>query len=241
MCGIFAIAPAPGSTLHLGRMTRAGLKALLPRGHHATGAAWQRADQSVWYAKAGQPADVWAPTLRLSRDAGNVLGHVRYATTGSPRDNRNNHPVVRPGIVLIHNGTVANPELLYAMAGATALAEVDTDAVAAALADAKPSEIVPRLAAIEGSAALAWLHPEDPTLHVARLSGRPLLEAHWPDGSRVYASTLECLARMSVAARVSPDVVINVPVGTYLAVRDGKEVVRRRVPVDEPRLFSVGA
>ena len=39
-----------------------------------------------------------------------VLGHVRWATHGNPKDNRNNHPHVCSGgrYFLVHNGVISN-------------------------------------------------------------------------------------------------------------------------------------
>lgn len=68
-----------------------------------------------------------------------LIGHARMATSGSWQDDRNNQPLQRDGIALIHNGVIANPEELWQRHPdpASRAAEVDTEALLALLADGR--------------------------------------------------------------------------------------------------------
>lgn len=68
-----------------------------------------------------------------------LIGHARMATSGSWSEDRNNQPLSRDGIALIHNGVLANAEDLWIRHGNTAsrTAEVDSEALLAVLADAR--------------------------------------------------------------------------------------------------------
>jgi glucosamine 6-phosphate synthetase-like amidotransferase/phosphosugar isomerase protein len=232
MCGIAAISPAPGSNLPLTAMSRAALVSLEQRGYDATGAAWQLPDGEVEYVKAPVTASLYARRVVVPTEATGVILHTRWATQGDPARDENNHPVVRPGIVLVHNGIVRNTDLLYLVSNQHARAEVDTDAVAALLGTAKGREVAQRLSLIEGDAALAWfLVGQNPLLHVARVVGRPLVTARWLDGTRAYASTRSTLIAMARAAREFPSsAMTDVREGTYLRVRGGRVTRRDHVP-----------
>lgn len=232
MCGIAAISPAPGTSLPLTAMSRAALISLEPRGYDATGAAWQLPDGEVDYVKADITASLYARRVVVPQEATGIILHTRWATQGDPARDENNHPVIRPGIVLVHNGIVRNTDLLYLIAGQHARAEVDTDAVAALLGTARPREVAQRLSVIEGDAALAWfLVGHQPQLHVARVVGRPLVTARWADGTRAYASTRSTLIAMARAAREFPaSALTDIREGTYLRVRGGRVTRRDHVP-----------
>jgi glutamine phosphoribosylpyrophosphate amidotransferase len=86
------------------------------RGPHATGVAWLRADGSCGIEKAPLPAGSFVRSRGYERWCRSVageftllMGHTRYPTQGSHRDNRNNQPLVertRAGVLLTHNGHI---------------------------------------------------------------------------------------------------------------------------------------
>ena len=68
---------------------------------------------------------------RVTKRTVAVIGHTRAATQGSPKYNRNNHPLIDDKIALVHNGIIWNSMSLDAKYGA--LAEVDSAGLLAAV------------------------------------------------------------------------------------------------------------
>lgn len=68
-----------------------------------------------------------------------LIGHARMATSGSWAEDRNNQPLLRDRLALIHNGVIANPEQLWQRHPDpdSRTAEVDTEALLALLADGR--------------------------------------------------------------------------------------------------------
>lgn len=82
------------------------------RGFHATGFYYTDIDNNVGYYKLGLASTTFTH-LQPWKNLKNIpikgfIGHTRYTTTGSSRNNTNNHPFVSPteNIALVHNGTL---------------------------------------------------------------------------------------------------------------------------------------
>ena len=72
--------------------------------------------------------------VQLDDDARWVIGHVRYATNGSPSYPGNNHPLEHGDIMGVHNGRVHNfIDILKETGRTDDLAEVDSEAIFAAV------------------------------------------------------------------------------------------------------------
>jgi len=107
MCGIFGFITRAGEGPEIARLRRLAL-ITQTRGEHAFGLAWLNSDGAIQTFKRPGPAQACLDELDRCRDAIIVVGHCRYATHGSPQDNRNNHPHASGGGQLIHNGVVHN-------------------------------------------------------------------------------------------------------------------------------------
>jgi amidophosphoribosyltransferase len=107
MCGIFGYITTEGRGPDLG-LLRHLAKVTETRGGHAFGLAWVNADGAVQTFKAPGPASEHLDELERCRDAVVLAGHCRWATHGSPEDNRNNHPHAAGTGFLVHNGVVEN-------------------------------------------------------------------------------------------------------------------------------------
>lgn len=105
MCGIFGFIAKDGAGPELTRLRRLALVTEL-RGEHAFGLAWLDADGALQTFKCPAAARDCLGALDRCRDARIVIGHCRYATHGSPADNRNNHPHPAGRGQLVHNGIV---------------------------------------------------------------------------------------------------------------------------------------
>lgn len=224
MCGIGGLSLSPtDSKTNARRAAEALLMGIASRGRHATGAAWYDPERDeVALTKLAIPAARFIPArAHLFPDSTSaMLLHTRYATHGSVEVRGNNHPVQHGAILGTHNGVLRNPQELYRAAGRTARHEVDSEAVMALLdAGGHPAEVLPQ---VRGDAALAWIDLRDPaTLHLARVTGRPLCIAQTAGGSLLYASTAQAIRDAARACRVSLAYEHEVAEGTYLKVIDG--------------------
>lgn len=238
MCGIAFISPAPDSHLPTRALTRHLLHSLADRGRHASGVAWKRPDGVTLYRKmSGHPvrlaAHLAARTGTKSLDgAAAVLVHTRHATVGPPDVTENNHPIVRPGVAMVHNGHVRNTAELYRIARAPRLAEVDSDALAALIETAPSSaKLADRFARVQGLAAVAWLEVDDDktnaaAIYAARIDTRPLVIAETTRGDLIGASTLWAIES---AARIAGVTVAGhhvVPEGRMYLIDAGQIVDR---------------
>ncbi|NLF29473.1 MAG: hypothetical protein GX591_01145 [Planctomycetes bacterium] len=111
MCGVFGFITSDGHGPEIARLRRLAL-VTQSRGAHAFGLAWLDADGEIQTFKQPGPASRYLDELNRCRDAVVMIGHCRYATHGSPRDNRNNHPHVAGAGVIVHNGVIHNHQQL---------------------------------------------------------------------------------------------------------------------------------
>ena len=228
MCGIagFNIADGDVGKIDAQRLARMLLLEIQARGRHATGAAWIRRDRdtgemNVWYAKRPGPATAFMPVIdNVPRACRNVVLHTRYATQGSPKIEANNHPIVVPGVVGVHNGHISNDDEIIAAYGGERTGEVDSEAAFRLIAGS--ADTLAELPRLQGRVALGWIKVDAPrTLHLARLTGSPLAIGQTAEGSTVFASTRELLSTGCRLAGVTLDFVTEVDEMTYLRVQKG--------------------
>lgn len=107
MCGVFGYISAAGEGPDLSILRRLAL-VTATRGMHAFGLAWLDAGGRIETWKQPGPAARHLDQLDQCGCAVVMIGHCRYATHGSPRDNRNNHPHVAGAGYIVHNGIINN-------------------------------------------------------------------------------------------------------------------------------------
>lgn len=236
MCGIAGFSRKFPSSIADGRkLGRELAYAIESRGQDATGFGWF-AGETPMYWKAPGSAYTQARLAPLPLHLRTLIVHTRAATLGSPKVNDNNHPVVAPGIVLVHNGMIYNDDDLIDSVGHVRVGEVDSEALAALLSlgarELGAEHPVDLLTEVEGSAAIAWLDSDGPEhLHLARLSERPLAIGYTRRGDLLFASTPVALKRCATFLKVELRSVETIPEGTYLEVTGGKVIDRRRFKV----------
>lgn len=93
-----------------------------------------------------------------------ILAHSRLVTNGTAAEDKNNQPVMRDEVVVVHNGIIVNADTLWqANADLTRSAQVDTEIAAAFLAKQMRSSPDALTATkhfyeiIQGSASIAWI------------------------------------------------------------------------------------
>lgn len=126
MCGIFGFVTRQGEGPEIARLRRLAL-ITQTRGEHAFGLAWLNADGRIETFKRPGAAQHYLDELERCRDAIIVVGHCRYATHGSPADNRNNHPHPVGSGQFVHNGVVHNHEDLVERYGLRPQTQCDSE------------------------------------------------------------------------------------------------------------------
>ena len=241
MCGIAGFSLHPNHRVDSRRLAKELLLEIVARGHHATGMAWTDNDGEVYYHKQPMPAERYIREYMdvLPSDARTVILHTRYATKGSPRIEENNHPIMRPGIVGVHNGVIHNDDEIFSLVGSERYGQVDSEAAFTLLADTElhPTEAITFL---EGRVALSWIETSDPRwLHVARYKDSPLAIAQTKIGSFVFASTLPMLKQASARAGLALSTIEAIPEGWYLRVRNGRIHDALPIGLDPAELLKV--
>jgi glucosamine--fructose-6-phosphate aminotransferase (isomerizing) len=191
MCGIFGVLAGPDAALApatQGLLVRTLLRHSQQRGRDASGLASLDAAGGIEiFKRALSPErllrlpdyDAFMAHSAVAAKAVCVIGHARMATSGSWSEDRNNQPLSRGGLALIHNGVLANAEDLWASLGkpASRTAEVDSEALLALLADTRVTggglEGATRHAfgRLEGSASIAAICAAERKLLLATNTG----------------------------------------------------------------------
>lgn len=181
MCGIFGLigtqtTDLPSWAARLFRLSES-------RGKEAAGAAI-RQDDLISVHKAGITASamIASPEYRtllsgLKPGPATLIGHSRLVTNGIQAVPGNNQPVVRDGLVVIHNGIIVNDKALWTRHGLSPSTGVDTEVFAALVGEARragrtlPEAVAAAFAEIEGTAAIALMAEDDCRLVLATNNG----------------------------------------------------------------------
>ncbi|MBI3443809.1 MAG: hypothetical protein HY055_00185, partial [Magnetospirillum sp.] len=189
MCGIFGIIASPQAG-----MTRALLEAQAERlfllsesrGKEAAGLALLadntiRVHKEAIAASAMMKGAAYRALFATLAEAGGIvalIGHSRLVTNGMQAVPANNQPVIKDGLVGIHNGIIVNDRALWARHPALVRdTEVDTEVLLALIAERRrqgltlPQAVGESFAEIEGTAAIALLAEDDGRLVLATNNG----------------------------------------------------------------------
>lgn len=138
MCGIagyFITDPSMVSAQGLWSLSRCLLTGIQSRGRDAAGYAYIREDGNTNFAKSPVEAKDFLKIpghllFELPKQMPtNLLLHARFATTGEPSNNQNNHPLYSKisGLCMIHNGWFVNDGTVKEQFSLKPDAEVDTE------------------------------------------------------------------------------------------------------------------
>lgn len=211
MCGIagFSLSDDDRKVINSNTLAAELLLGIEPRGRDASGACWTTNTNTLMVQKAPKTASDLVNSLSVWRKAPAAILHTRAWTQGPASNNLNNHPIRVANIVGVHNGMVENDYEVFDTLGIKRQAEVDSEAIFAALAfgpTAHPTKDRERLPGcrdayealeyIEAGMAIAWMYDEKPdTLYLAKGDSNPLIMVQTPGGSLVFASTESAIKR----------------------------------------------
>lgn len=181
MCGIFGLIGAPAAELkpQADRLFRLSES----RGKEAAGLAIREGTRiQVHKAAISASAMIASPDYaallsQVTGDRATLIGHSRLVTNGMQAVPSNNQPVVRDGLVVIHNGIIVNDKALWPRHGLMPSTEVDTEVLAALVARHRrdgrslAQAAGAAFAEIEGTAAIALLAEDDSRLLLATNNG----------------------------------------------------------------------
>jgi glucosamine--fructose-6-phosphate aminotransferase (isomerizing) len=174
MCGIFGFISTDGRGPDIDRLKHLAL-VTESRGRHAWGMAWLKYGKVETF-KTPRPASLTLWSLDCVRSCEMMIAHCRYATHGSPQDNRNNHPHPAGKGWLVHNGVVQNYRTLVADQGLAPNSECDSEVIGLLMARGGGSlgrRVIRTLGLVTGDHALLGIWTNPARLLVAR-RGRPL-------------------------------------------------------------------
>ena len=200
ICGIagFSLSELDQGKVNSKRLGRSLLLDIEHRGHDATGFAFTDSNGDIQVHKSDDQASVFIRKgkLCLPKKSGVAIFHTRAATQGDPTNPANNHPIRQGNFVGVHNGMIWNDDSIFRNLNGDNLriGEVDSEAIWAAM---MYGEVEPKkaLEIVEGSAAVAWLHADDPyVLNLARANDSPLYLGLTDSGSAIFASTARAIS-----------------------------------------------
>jgi len=179
------------------------LSAAQVRGAHASGMAIVDRDGAYLIHKRPMAAKVMVRTKEfneavdlIDKSTGAVICHTRYATQGSPKVNRNNHPIRTGTVIGTHNGWVSNDDELFAKYDLKRFAEVDSEVLFRMIEKSETPETFfdDMLKNVSGKVSMVWADVEKPE-YVYIFKGNNPLEMVYIRrlGIIAYASTWEIL------------------------------------------------
>jgi|SRR5882672_2564098 len=153
------------------------------RGNHATGIAVEN-NGDIHVCKKDVPA--WSFTAsdefkgfvgeHLNDGTNTVLLHTRAATKGAPYKNENNHPMYAGETAVVHNGGIRNDDFIFRNLSLKRSCETDSDIIRAILdKEGLTRKGVRELEKLDGSMAIAAVHPDAPEYVLLARSGNPLI------------------------------------------------------------------
>lgn len=219
MCGIFGVvAPQPAQPQDLGLLAEHAQQ----RGRDSSGLVVARSD-GYHVDRADYAITQLLRDVRVGKTS-MIMGHSRLITNGLS----DNQPVVRDGIIVIHNGIVANHEEIWSTISRDRTLIVDTEVIAALAAEVLDAggtvdDIPARvLGACKGVVACALAIPRLGKLVLFSNNGS--LYIGKKDGGIRFASESFPLkeANCSDVRQVLDPVVVDIPLAEAVQVKDRK-------------------
>jgi glucosamine 6-phosphate synthetase-like amidotransferase/phosphosugar isomerase protein len=226
LCGIAGYSLGLDSRVERTVAARALLAGIAERGADAVGYAFRSQASEVTLHKQRSGATALLDRIRVPEEATQLLVHVRDYTKGHPSLAANNHPIRHGAVIGVHNGIIANDDVLFdehGIARAEPGMTVDSEIIFA-LAEQSRGRTAQALQQLYGSMAAAWIDEHRSELLLARGMGRPV----WIGTAKrelFFASTRLALELVESYGGLKLKKT-QLEEGTVVAVEGGKIVVR---------------
>ena len=200
------------------------------RGRDATGIAWK--NRKYHTLKASGPAEKFIELMEFKADVDKVLNspfvflHVRQATHGDPKQNKNNHPIMNKKGLIIHNGVIYPDKELDG-----AIGETDSEQLMLHIQEFGWKGIE----RVSGSMAIAYVDFAKPGFFLYA-KGNPLVWAYDPDRQILFFCSTRDILYGSISTgfwlgqvpKVTAD---DVPPGmVYQVTKDGISEIEKVGP-----------
>ena len=215
----------------LQKLVQALVNASEVRGNHAAGIAYNQGDHLTIYKR---PKPAHKLHFKLPKGTSAVMGHTRFTTQGSEKQNYNNHPFrgnAGTDFALAHNGVLYNDHELRILEDLPQT-EIETDSyIAVQLLEKQGTLNFDSLRYVgehvRGSFTFTILD-RDNTLYIIK-GESPLYLVHFKElGLYVYTSTPDIMKKAikQTALRFLSYEVINITDGDLLKISSGGEITR---------------
>lgn len=155
-----------------------------------------------------------------------ILGHCRWKTKGSEKNNDNNHPIVHGNIVGTHNGVITNDDELFTIFSTKIKrrAEVDSEIIFALIDDFAEvctpvhDAIIRTGALLSGSYSCSMVHRRHPHLVWLFRNGNPCVVLHYKKAGVVIWSSVDSYITNAVAEALGEETKIPLEPSCGIAI-----------------------
>jgi glutamine phosphoribosylpyrophosphate amidotransferase len=206
MCGIMGYVRTGNSKIRRRELLEELMRGIETRGRHAAGAACLGVNHNVWGRSPGTASqfvkDKWWDRI-MDSNPRLLIGHARFATHGSPQQNKNNHPFVSDDgrWMVIHNGIIHDDVAV----DVPPRGECDSELILRMLVERGLERTIATMERFTRSSfACMALDTAERRLYAWRNDGNPLVVADLSDqiGGIVLASTEQILRTSIIRARL---------------------------------------
>ena len=169
------------------------------RGKHAAGYVVTSEDSFLLYKRIGTATNLIKSNKHnqlmfdIENNTNAIIGHTRYATQGSPKNNRNNHPIRCGNIIGTHNGALWNDTELSHKFDLSTESQVDSEVLFRLLdkSDSIDDFVDSKLPLANGNLSLVWTDLDEPNIIYLIKGNKPLEMVFLPKQQAIiYASHL---------------------------------------------------
>ena len=155
-----------------------------------------------------------------------ILGHCRWKTKGTEKNNDNNHPIVHKNIVGVHNGVIVNDDELFALFSEKIerRAEVDSEIIFALIDSFAEigtpvhSAVVRTSALLNGSYSCAMVHKRHPHIVWLFRNGNPCMVTHYKKAGVIIWSSSDSYITNAVGESFGEETKIPLNYGDGMAI-----------------------
>jgi len=155
-----------------------------------------------------------------------IIGHCRWKTKGSEKNNDNNHPIIHGNVVGVHNGIIGNDDELFALFSSKIKrkAEVDSEIIFALIDNFAEigtqihDAIVRTSSLLNGSYSCSMVHRRHPHIVWLFRNGNPCVVHHYKEAGVVIWSSVDSYIKNAVGNNLGESSDIDLGYGCGMAL-----------------------